>query len=68
MAKFHVSVSLSNGKEIGFDKEAENKQEIFDSVSDLNSWYEHEVGGRTYYFKTNDVVSFTVSDRNSTKK
>lgn len=60
MEKYQVNVTLSNGIEINFSKEASTKEALFGEISDHDGWYEHEEKGYKQYFKTNTVVSIRI--------
>ena len=65
MEKYQVNVTLSNGIEINFSKEAESKESLFKAISNPDGWYEHEEKGIKQYFKMNEVVSVRIYEKQS---
>lgn len=67
MTNYQINITLINGIEINFEKEAENKEVLFGEINQVNTWYEHEENGVTQYFKTDNVVSVKIRKKDKNK-
>lgn len=67
MTNYLINITLSNGIEIHFEKEAESKEVLFDQINQGNTWYEHEENDIRQYFKTDHVVSIKIRKKDNNK-